>query len=218
MWLWQDKDRLVRSKALVVQYVEKLLNVMTSFIEFLFSVRCLPNATWSRPKQAAKQTLVSPQTHKELAQDHTMARWPSCYLLLQAALFRWLPQPPNTSATSGRALCKTLNRSFQSLIWRGLWKKISVFSLYPKVSQSISSTWPATTFPRLTHLAQKHFIKGCFWEREAWAHFSRYVVARANPNPWAPTPQAPWWMHHLVSSAITLGRVGSHLTVYSLLR
>lgn len=64
MWL-QDKDWLVRSKASVVQYGKTLIKVMTSFTEFLFSVRCLQNATWSCPKHAAEQTLVYPHTHKE---------------------------------------------------------------------------------------------------------------------------------------------------------
>lgn len=56
--------------------MEKLLNGMTSLTAFLFSVRDLTNATGSCPKHTAKQTLVTPHTHKELAPEHAKARGP----------------------------------------------------------------------------------------------------------------------------------------------
>lgn len=58
--------------------MEKLLNGMTSLTAFLFSVRDLTNATGVCPKHTAKQTLVTPHTHKELAQEHAKARVPIC--------------------------------------------------------------------------------------------------------------------------------------------
>lgn len=177
----------------------KLLNRMVSLTEFQFSVRDLTNATGNSSEHPAKQTLVPPHTHKELAQEHAKARRLVCSstLLCLGAPTPPHPTPPEAvfSLTffifrySDKALGKILNRSFNSLIWR-VFLKIIFFSSHPKVSQTISLPTSVTYTLSLPlqslnlHTEPRFFMNGIFLrKREPRVQFSCCVVARANTNP-----------------------------------